>query len=304
MNILKQEKGSVTLFVLVSMLFFVLFVSGMYMLGSTKEQSQIGQISKIKQTYEKGMEEIDEIYETMKEKYPYIVTYEINNTEEQNEEYVHDVTMSLANNTQEDINDWEIELQSEETQVLTCSEANYEVEQDEIKLSNTDDNGSVTSNNSVSFRMRVATTNDTYTPTVTSVTVNQNSTNSDIESATQNNGTQEEIPVQEKDIPIELKIEEVNNWPDGQDICQIYEITIKRVNENMMTGWKFNIQIASSAEIQSAWNADYTVNNGVVTFTNKDYNGTINLNEEIIVGFIIKNKERQTLNITNVQIEE
>lgn len=36
MGKLKQEKGSITLFVLISMLFFVLFLAGMYMLNARK----------------------------------------------------------------------------------------------------------------------------------------------------------------------------------------------------------------------------------------------------------------------------
>lgn len=36
MEKLKQEKGSITLFVLISMLFFVLFLSGIYMLNARK----------------------------------------------------------------------------------------------------------------------------------------------------------------------------------------------------------------------------------------------------------------------------
>lgn len=36
MNKLKQEKGSITVFVLISMLFFVLFLAGMYMLNARK----------------------------------------------------------------------------------------------------------------------------------------------------------------------------------------------------------------------------------------------------------------------------
>lgn len=36
MRELKQEKGSITLFVLIAMLFFVLFLAGMYMLNARK----------------------------------------------------------------------------------------------------------------------------------------------------------------------------------------------------------------------------------------------------------------------------
>ena len=65
MKRLKQEKGSITLFVLVSMLFFVLFLAGMYMLNSSKEQTGISETARIKGIYEKDVNQIDDIYATL-----------------------------------------------------------------------------------------------------------------------------------------------------------------------------------------------------------------------------------------------
>lgn len=69
MNILKNKKGSITLFVLVSMLFFVLFLAGMYMLSSSKEQTGISETSRIKEIYEKDVNNIDDVYATALRKY-------------------------------------------------------------------------------------------------------------------------------------------------------------------------------------------------------------------------------------------
>ena len=47
MRKIREEKGSITLFVLVSMLFFVLVLAGMYMIGSAKEQTGISETLRI-----------------------------------------------------------------------------------------------------------------------------------------------------------------------------------------------------------------------------------------------------------------
>ncbi len=65
MKKLKEERGSVTLFVVVSMLFFVLFLAGIYMLNSAKEQTGISETAKIKEIYERDVNQIDDIYETL-----------------------------------------------------------------------------------------------------------------------------------------------------------------------------------------------------------------------------------------------
>lgn len=73
MKQLKEEKGSITLFVLVSMLFFVLILTGAYMLSSLGQQTGISETAKIKEIYEKDMNQIDDIYATLVNKRVYYV---------------------------------------------------------------------------------------------------------------------------------------------------------------------------------------------------------------------------------------
>lgn len=65
MKKLKEEKGSISLFVIVSMLFFVLFLTGVYMLSSLGQQRGISETAKIKEIYEKDINQIDDVYETL-----------------------------------------------------------------------------------------------------------------------------------------------------------------------------------------------------------------------------------------------
>lgn len=65
MDLLKQEKGSITLFVVISMLFFAMFLTGMYMLSATAESGVIEEQARIKEIYEQGVNDIDNVYATL-----------------------------------------------------------------------------------------------------------------------------------------------------------------------------------------------------------------------------------------------
>lgn len=55
-----EQKGSITLFVLVSMLFFVIVLMGLYINSSNKIQKQQREIEKIQKQYEK--QDINDLY--------------------------------------------------------------------------------------------------------------------------------------------------------------------------------------------------------------------------------------------------
>lgn len=68
MRILKEEKGSITLFVLIAMLFFVMYLVGMYILSANAESSGMAQTEQIKQIYEQDINNIDDVYATVVKK--------------------------------------------------------------------------------------------------------------------------------------------------------------------------------------------------------------------------------------------
>ena len=67
-NKLKKERGSITLFVLVSMLFMTMFLITIYTLSTNNEIAAKNATKKIKEKYEMGLDRIDEIYEELQEK--------------------------------------------------------------------------------------------------------------------------------------------------------------------------------------------------------------------------------------------
>ncbi len=61
---MKEQKGSITAFVLISMLFFTIIVMALYINTSNKVQAQQKEIEKIQRTYKK--EDMNQIYEEHK----------------------------------------------------------------------------------------------------------------------------------------------------------------------------------------------------------------------------------------------
>ena len=60
-NIYKNEKGSITLFVLVSMIFFCLILLGFYLSSINSNNTQLKEIENIKEQYT-SQEDINDIY--------------------------------------------------------------------------------------------------------------------------------------------------------------------------------------------------------------------------------------------------
>ena len=64
---IKEQKGSITLFVLVSIMFFVIVLVGLYINSSNKIQKQQREIEKVQKSYEK--ENVNDLYNKTYEKY-------------------------------------------------------------------------------------------------------------------------------------------------------------------------------------------------------------------------------------------
>lgn len=64
---IKEQKGSITLFVLVSIMFFIVVLVGVYINSSYKIQEQEREIEKVQKSYEK--ENVNELYNRTYEKY-------------------------------------------------------------------------------------------------------------------------------------------------------------------------------------------------------------------------------------------
>ncbi len=72
---IKEDKGSITLFVLVAMLFFIMVMLLAYTAITNKDQEQIKQIDKIKKEYEVSAETLENTYNEVKSK---VISIEVN----------------------------------------------------------------------------------------------------------------------------------------------------------------------------------------------------------------------------------
>ena len=63
MRNIKNQKGSVTLFVVITVLFFVIITIAVYVSNSNTRVSQMQEIARIKEVYEADLGKIDQIYE-------------------------------------------------------------------------------------------------------------------------------------------------------------------------------------------------------------------------------------------------
>lgn len=66
---IREQKGSITLYVLISMLFFAIVLMSLYVNSSYKVQKQQREIEKIQDNYNK--EDINDLYEKTYTKYQY-----------------------------------------------------------------------------------------------------------------------------------------------------------------------------------------------------------------------------------------
>ena len=77
-RILKNEKGSITLFVLLAILFFLMVIFSVFMSSSNKNRIQMSELDRIKQEYDKDVDRIDEIYDEVASKELIQVAFDAN----------------------------------------------------------------------------------------------------------------------------------------------------------------------------------------------------------------------------------
>ena len=59
---MKSERGAISLFVLIAMLFFTIYTMYIYVSATTSQSTQLRGFERIKSIYEEDINDIDEIY--------------------------------------------------------------------------------------------------------------------------------------------------------------------------------------------------------------------------------------------------
>ncbi len=80
-----------------------------------------------------------------------------------------------------------------------------------------------------------------------------------------------------------------NSWEEENKPVHQYELTIKNTSEQECTKWEVDIPFEENISLTDGWNGEYSVKDGTVHISSKEYNGIIPAKGEAgDIGFIVK----------------
>lgn len=92
-----------------------------------------------------------------------------------------------------------------------------------------------------------------------------------------------------------------NNWYSNGFFYYNYTGYIKNQTDDQIEGWNIEIKVPTDITEVVCWNANCSVNNGILVFSNVDYNSILNPNNEISFGFQL-HTSTENLELNNVKI--
>ena len=96
----------------------------------------------------------------------------------------------------------------------------------------------------------------------------------------------QEETTQKSGYTVELNAD--NQWDAGDArIGAQCDIIFHNNTGTDITDWKLEIAVSDSLKVESLWNGEYALKDGILTITPADYNQTIAVNTEIPIGFIM-----------------
>jgi hypothetical protein len=84
---------------------------------------------------------------------------------------------------------------------------------------------------------------------------------------------------------LSIKVSADNSWGDNPVYNQL-AIIVSNDTEKVVEGWTAKIDVGD-ATIDSGWSGNYSIEKGVLTVTNVDYNGTIGPGQSVDAGVIL-----------------
>lgn len=214
----------------------------------------------------------------------YNVTYIIENKWYSNGKYYYKISMTLHNNTNEQLNGWKISIKApENAQIMTYSNTDCIFLKDKIEFNNVSYNAQVPAKSKVTFEFQIATTDPYYKPSNIII-------NGDIIAPPEKPEFPEEI---EKKASITIKKQ--NSWQSNGLFFSQLNVILKNTGDTEILTWKFDIKFDGNTDIEQIWNANIQKNDErQYTFSNSTYNGIISPDGEINFGFIVKSTIEQS----------
>ncbi len=81
----------------------------------------------------------------------------------------------------------------------------------------------------------------------------------------------------------------VNSWQEGNAFCIQYDIRVANLTNGVQDGWSGSLSFPAGVQLVSGWNANFSAQGSVLSFTAMDYNKTIQPGQKAEgIGVIVK----------------
>ena len=115
---------------------------------------------------------------------------------------------------------------------------------------------------------------------------NQNGTAGNEESG------QQEAPGTLQEDELQIGIEKVNSWGQGDESYYQYRLTLTNSADGDRKGWTIRLTFSGGIELNGSWNGQYQAEDNILTISSMDYNAFISKGGSVgDIGFIVKGGE-------------
>lgn len=98
---------------------------------------------------------------------------------------------------------------------------------------------------------------------------------------------------------VSVKYNQISTWNDGSSDYYQYEIIVTNTGNGTLNGWTSTVNFSENVELSQFWCCNAKTDNTKITFTNLDYNMTLEAGASCNIGFIVKGSPTLKINSTN-----
>lgn len=103
---------------------------------------------------------------------------------------------------------------------------------------------------------------------------------------------QTESPGALQEDALQIGIEKVNSWTQGDESYYQYRLTLTNSADGDRNGWTIHLSFNGSIELSDSWNGQYQAEGSILTISSMDYNAFIGKGGSVgDIGFIVKGGE-------------
>lgn len=103
---------------------------------------------------------------------------------------------------------------------------------------------------------------------------------------------QQEAPGTLQEDELQIGIEKVNSWGQGDESYYQYRLTLTNSADGDRKGWTIRLTFSGGIELNGSWNGQYQAEDNILTISSMDYNAFISKGGSVgDIGFIVKGEE-------------